>query len=162
MHLHRKVLATAAAGIVATGAYAGVTSAHDGPGHGDGHGGRHGSVTGFPETIAKVDLSGYKLVTNYSLGRNTGNVFQQDYGSGTVSAVGLKGPFTGQGFTSKYIAMPVGHHKLMITWYLDDGTLTDVFVMNFDRGIVSDVAPAPAPESLGTVTVLQTGTNPIP
>jgi hypothetical protein len=162
MHLHRKVLATAAVSIAAMGAYAGVTSAHDGPGHGDHHGDRHASITGFPTAIAKVDLSGYKIVTNYSLGRNTGNTFQQDYGSGTVSAVGLKGPFTGQSFTSKYLAMPVGHHKLMITWYLEDGTLTDVFVMNFDSGVVSDVAPATAPESLGTVTVLQAGANPIP
>ena len=32
---------------------------------------------------------------------------------------------------------------LMVTWYLDDGTITDVFVMNFQTGIVSDVAPHP-------------------
>ena len=48
----------------------------------------------------------------------------------------------------------------MITWFNDDGTLTDVFVMDFKSGIVSDVAPNPAPARLGTVKILATGVAP--
>jgi hypothetical protein len=39
--------------------------------------------------------------------------------------------------------MPVGNKMVMVTWYTGDGTITDVFVMNFQTGIVSDVAPHP-------------------
>ena len=34
-------------------------------------------------------------------------------------------------------------------WYLDNGTITDVFVVNFDTHVVSDVAPGPEPKRLG-------------
>ena len=88
-----------------------------------------GDITGFPNKIATVDLSGYKLETFYPLGTNTGNTFDQNYASRSrVSAVGVKGPGKGLVFTSKYIAMPVGHKLLMVTWYLNKGTLTDVFL----------------------------------
>lgn len=122
-----------------------------------------GDITGFPHQIRMVDLAGYKIVTRYSLGRNTGNTFQQNYlAGGNVSATGLKGPFTGQTFASKYLAMPVAHKMLMVTWYSDDGTLTDVFVMNFRHHIVSDVAPDKAPQSLGRVKIIQRGSHRIP
>lgn len=39
----------------------------------------------------------------------------------------------------------VGNKIVMVTWYLDDGTITDVFVMNFQTGVVSDDAPHPNP-----------------
>ena len=122
-----------------------------------------GDITGFPNKIATVDLTGYKLQTFYPLGTNTGNTFDQNYASSTrVSAVGVKGPGKGLVFTSKYIAMPVGHKLLMVTWYLNKGTLTDVFLMNFKSGVVSDVAPNKKPQSLGTVKILKTGSHAIP
>jgi hypothetical protein len=121
------------------------------------------SITGFPIQINKVDLDGYVMVTSYPLGTNTGNTFQQTYkADGKVDAVGLVGPYTGQGFSSNYIAMPVGEKMLMVTWYLDNGTITDVFVMNFDTHVVSDVAPGPSPASLGTVRITHRGGHRIP
>ena len=122
-----------------------------------------GDITGFPNKIATVDLAGYKLQTFYPLGTNAGNTFDQNYvSSSRVSAVGVKGPGKGLVFRSRYIAMPVGHKLLMVTWSLDKGTLTDVFLMNFKTGVVSDVAPNKKPQSLGTVKILKTGRHPIP
>jgi len=123
-------------------------------------------ITGYPNQIRKVSLDGYVLQTSYSLGANTGFTFQQTYGPRTVSAHAV--PDNGQRFVSNYVAMPVGNKMLMITWYLDDGTITDVFVMNFQTGVVSDVAPhpdpptGPSPPSLGTVKVLTQGASRIP
>jgi hypothetical protein len=119
------------------------------------------SITGFPNKIRQVDLAGYKLVTSYPLGANTGFTFEQTYlPGGTVSAHAL--PPTGQVFASHYVAMPVAHKLLMVTWYADNGTLNDVFVMNFKSGVVSDVAPGPSPPSLGTVKITQRGPHRIP
>ena len=50
----------------------------------------------------------------------------------------------------------------MVTWYLDDGTLIDVFVFNFRSHVVSDVAPGTMPGSLGAVKILQRGDHRIP
>ena len=123
------------------------------------------TITGFPSEIRTVDLSGYVLQTSYSLGANTGFTFQQTYQpGGRVEAHPIPNPGNVH-FNSNYVAMPVGNKMLMVTWYLGEGTLTDVFVMNFQTGIVSDVAPNPCPtcpQSLGTVNVLQTGANGIP
>jgi hypothetical protein len=122
-----------------------------------------GNITGYPTKIARVNLSGYKLQTFYPLGTNAVNTFDQNYlSSNHVSAVGVKGPGKGLVFTSKYIAMPVGHKLLMVTWYLAKGTITDVFVMNFATGIVSDVAPNKKPQSLGTVKIMKAGPHAIP
>jgi hypothetical protein len=124
------------------------------------------TITGYPTEIRKVSLDGYVLQTSYSLGANTGFTFQQTYGPTTVSAHAV--PDDGQRFVFNYVAMPVGNKMLMVTWYLDDGTITDVFVMNFQTGVVSDVAPhpdppnGPSPPSLGTVKVLTHGTSRIP
>lgn len=124
------------------------------------------TITGYPSQIRKIDLNGYVLQTGYSLGANTGFTFQQTYGPTTVSAHAV--PDNGLRFVSNYVAMPVGNKQLMVTWYLDDGTITDVFVMNFQTGIVSDVAPhpdppnGPSPPSLGTVKVLTEGASRIP
>jgi len=119
------------------------------------------TITGFPHQIAQVDLAGYKLVTSYPLGANAGFSFEQNYlPGGKVTAHEL--PPSGQVFSSNYVAMPVGNKMLMVTWYLDDGTLTDVFVFNFQTGVVSDVAPGPSPQSLGTVRIEQAGPSRIP
>ena len=121
------------------------------------------SITGFPNAIRTVDLAGYKLITSYPLGANAGFTFEQTYlPGGKVTAHPL--PPTGQTFDSNYVAMPVGNKMLMVTWFLDNHTLTDVFVMNFQTGIVSDAAPSPSPgpPSLGTVTIEQAGSSRIP
>jgi hypothetical protein len=124
------------------------------------------TITGYPHQINKVNLNGYVLQTSYSLGANTGFTFQQTYGPKTVSAHAV--PDDGQRFVFNYVAMPVANKMLMVTWYLDDGTITDVFVMNFQTGVVSDVAPhpdppnGPSPSSLGTVKILTQGTSRIP
>ena len=124
------------------------------------------TITGYPSQINQVDLNGYVLQTSYPLGANTGFTFQQTYGATTVSAHAV--PDNGQRFVSNYVAMPVGNKMLMVTWYLADGTITDVFVMNFQTGVVSDVAPhpnppnGPSPPSLGTVQVLTQGASRIP
>jgi hypothetical protein len=124
------------------------------------------TITGYPNQIAKVNLNGYVLQTKYTLGANTGFTFQQTYGAKTVSAHAV--PDDGQRFLSNYVAMPVGNKMLMVTWYLDDGTITDVFVFNFQTGIVSDVAPhtdppsGPGPPSLGTVKIVDQGASRIP
>jgi hypothetical protein len=124
------------------------------------------TITGYPNQITKVDLSGYVIQTSYTLGANTGFTFQQTYGTKTVTAHAV--PDNGQRFVSNYVAMPVANKMLMVTWYLDDGTITDVFVMNFHSGVVSDVAPhpdppkGPSPPSLGTVKILTRGASHIP
>ncbi len=138
------------------GAYAAVTAATAaaGPAHG---------AKPAP-SIKRFNLNGYVINTDYSLGRNTGNTFQQTYKSGTVHGVPIKGPFVGTKFpVEDYVAMPIGNHEIYVTW-LDPKThaLVDVFVMNFTTGIVYDYAPAAKPESSGTVTVVKKGKTPLP
>jgi hypothetical protein len=115
-------------------------------------------------SIKRFNLNGYVIDTAYSLGRNTGNTFQQTYKSGTVHGVPIKGPYVGTKFpVEDYVAMPIGNHEIYVTW-LDPKThaLVDVFVMNFATGIVYDYAPAAKPESSGTVTVVKKGSHPLP
>lgn len=123
-----------------------------------------GGVTGYPLQINKVDLDGYVLQTSYTLGVNTGNTFEQTYlPGGKFSAKCVSGPFAPCTGGANYVAMPVGHKELMVTWYLDNGTLIDVFVFNFKSHVVSDVAPGTTPPgSLGTVKILQRGSSRIP
>jgi hypothetical protein len=121
-------------------------------------------ITGYPDRINRVDLDGYVLQTSYTLGVNTGNTFEQTYlPDGRFSARCVSGPFAPCAGEGNYVAMPVGHKQLMVTWYLDDGTLIDVFVFNFKSRVVSDVAPGSTPPgSLGTVKVLERGPERIP
>jgi hypothetical protein len=126
------------------------------------------TITGYPAQINKVDLTGYTIQTSYSLGRNSGHTFVQVYdSSNTVTAHQvLPGPFCC--FSTHYTAMPVGNRMVMVTWFNGgaggDGAITDVFLFNFQTGIVSDVAPDPVngPESLGTVKILVRGSHGIP
>ena len=133
--------------------------------HGSHHGhGRHGNQ-GFPPSVTRFDLSGYKIETRYTLGRNTGNTFEQTYGASSVQGVPVKGPFVGQTFPPvDYVALPVAHKTLYVAW-LDPTThaIVDAFVMNFKTGVVFDYAPgSAAPESSGTVRILTRGANRIP
>jgi hypothetical protein len=166
MKVRTKMLCVAVATAVAVGVITAATASADKPGQHSRAGHHRGSITGFPSQIKTVDLSGYSIVTDYTLGNNTGSTFQQDYTSTAVDAFAIAGPFVGGGhFDSDYTAMPIGHKMLMISWFNQTGVRwsTDIFVMNFKTGIVSNVAPPNAqPVSLGTVKIVKYGPNPIP
>jgi hypothetical protein len=116
-------------------------------------------------TLTRFDLKGYVINAKYTLGRNTGNTFQQTYQGSTVLGVPIAGPNVGVTFpTEDYVALPIGNDELYVTW-LDPSTdaIVDVFVMNFKTHTVYDFAPGSAtPESAGTITVVTRGANRIP
>lgn len=116
-------------------------------------------------SLHRFDLSGYVINATYTLGRNTGNTFQQTYTPATVQGVPIAGPNVGVTFPPEnYVALPIGSHQLYITW-LDPATdaIVDVFVMNFAKHTVYDYAPGSAtPESAGTITVVKRGPDRIP
>jgi hypothetical protein len=111
-------------------------------------------------SLNRFDLNGYVINADYTLGRNTGNTFQQTYTASMVQGVPIAGPNVGVTFPPEdYVALPIGNHELYITW-LDPSTFTivDVFVMNFQTRTVYDYAPGSAsPESAGTITVVKRG-----
>ena len=115
--------------------------------------------------LKRFDLNGYVLDTSYTLGRNTGNTFQQTYGHSMVQGVPIKGPLVGTKFPPEdYVAIPIGRHELYVTW-LDPATfaIVDAFVMDFAHHTVFDYAPgSDHPESAGTVTVVHRGRSPLP
>jgi len=116
-------------------------------------------------SLARFDLKGYVIDTSYTLGRNTGNTFQQTYGKSMVQGVPIKGPLVGTKFPPEnYVAIPIGHHELYVTW-LDPASfaIVDVFVMDFAHRTVFDYAPgSDHPESAGTITVVHRGRSPLP
>jgi hypothetical protein len=116
-------------------------------------------------SLTRFNLNGYVINAKYTLGRNTGNTFQQTYQNSTVLGVPIAGPNVGTTFPSEdYVALPIGHHELYVTW-LDPSTdaIVDVFVMNFKTHTVYDFAPGSAtPESAGTITVVTRGASRIP
>lgn len=117
-------------------------------------------------SLNRFDLNGYVINAKYTLGRNTGNTFQQTYKHSTVQGVPIAGPYVGTTFPPEdYVALPIGHHELYITW-LDPTSgyaIVDVFVMNFATHTVYDYAPGSAhPESAGTITVVHRGAAPLP
>ena len=116
-------------------------------------------------SLNRFDLNGYVINAKYTLGRNTGNTFQQTYKHTTVQGVPIAGPYVGTVFPPEdYVALPIGNHQLYITW-LDPATfaIVDVFVMNFATHTVYDYAPGSAsPESAGTITVVKCGKKPLP
>jgi hypothetical protein len=116
-------------------------------------------------SLSRFDLNGYVIDAKYTLGRNTGNTFQQTYQDSTVLGVPIAGPSVGTKFpTEDYVAVPVGNHELYVTW-LDPSTfaIVDVFVMNFQTHTVYDFAPGSAtPESAGTIKVVTRGTHRLP
>src|SRR5262245_19820648 len=84
----------------------------NGPGGGKHHGPKHQRHArgnqGFPPNVNRFDLSGYKLETNYTLGRNTGNTFDQTYTASQVNGVPVAGPFVGTDFPpANYVALPI-------------------------------------------------------
>jgi hypothetical protein len=147
---------------VSAGAVYAATAHHGGRHHH--HGGLHRGH-GFPPNVNRFDLSGYKIETSYTLGRNTGNTFDQTYTGSQVQGVPVAGPFVGQTFPPEdYVALPIAHKTLYVAW-LDPTThaIVDAFVMNFKTGVVFDYAPGSAtPESSGTVRIVTRGANRIP
>jgi hypothetical protein len=156
-------LSTAAvyAGTHRTHADGAASKKHGSHHHGPGTSGRHG----FPPSVQRFDLSGYKIETRYTLGRNTSNTFQQTYTATSVQGVPVAGPFVGTTFPPEdYVALPVAHKTLYVAW-LDPATkaIVDAFVMNFGTHVVFDYAPGSAqPESSGTVRIIAAGPNRIP
>ena len=167
--LHRRtiaivLIALTTLGLSAAAVYA-ATTKHHGPNQGRHvNGGRHGQH-GFPPSVARFDLSGYKIQTRYTLGANTGNTFEQTYTATSAQGVPVEGPNVGKTFPPvDYVALPIAHKTLYIAW-LDPSThaIVDAFVMNFKTGVVFDYAPGTAsPESSGTVRILTKGANRIP
>jgi hypothetical protein len=112
----------------------------------------------------RFDMNGYVINAKYTLGRNTGNTFQQTYTDSTVQGVPIAGPFVGTVFPpAGYVALSIGHHEVYIVWQDPTHAIIDAFVMDFVNHIVYDYAPgSDQPESVGTITVVQTGDNRIP
>ena len=108
-------------------------------------------------SLNRFDLNGYVINAKYTLGRNTGNTFQQVYSNGTVLGTPIAGPNVGVKFpTEDYVALPISDNQVYITW-LDPttDTIVDVFVMNLQTHTVYDYAPGSAkPESAGYITVV--------
>jgi predicted acylesterase/phospholipase RssA len=159
------------------GAYVAVTAATADAGthraqaprhHADGrhhaNGRHHGDKPG--PSITRFNLDGYVIDAKYTLGRNTGNTFEQTYTAQTVQGVPIKGPFVGTTFPPEdYVAIPIGHHQLYVTWIdpTQNDALVDVFVMNFKTHVVYDYAPGSlTPESSGFITVRKRGAQPLP
>ncbi|HEY0932100.1 MAG TPA: hypothetical protein VGD91_00010 [Trebonia sp.] len=111
-----------------------------------------------PLSLTRLDLSGFVVNAQYTLGTNTGNTFQQVYAGGTVLGTPIAGPNVGAKFpTEDYVAVPIGADQVYITW-LDPKTyaIVDVFVMNLASHTVYDYAPGSAkPESAGHITVVK-------
>jgi|1186.fasta_scaffold351660_2 hypothetical protein len=152
------VVAITAALVVACGAVA-LANGHGHPGHKRGH-----DHKGFPPSVARFDLSGYKVQTRYTLGTNAGNTFEQTYTASSVQGVPVEGPFVGTVFPpADYVALPIAHKTLYVAWLRpSDHAIIDAFVMNFRTGVVFDYAPGESPESSGSVRLLQRGPNRIP
>jgi hypothetical protein len=166
--LRKRMLAVVLVTVAALGLSAAVVYAngkHHGPRQPAKHHRHHGNgKPGFPPSVTRFDLSGYVLETKYTLGRNTGNTFQQTYTGDSVQGVPTAGPFVGQTFDpAKYVALPVAHKTLYVVWMNPAFDIIDAFVMNFRTGVVFDYAPGGAtPESSGTVRILTKGANRIP
>jgi hypothetical protein len=162
----RITVAALAVALAAGGVAAAVTtsaSASAKPAHAAAHKPNHGRHHKL--SLNRFDLNGWVINAKYTLGRNTGNTFQQTYGDSMVQGVPIAGPFVGTKFPPEdYVALPIGHHELYITW-LDPSSfaIVDVFVMNFKTHTVYDYAPGSAsPESAGHITVVKRGAHPIP
>jgi len=110
-----------------------------------------------PVSLNRLNLKGFVVNAKYTLGRNTGNTFQQVYSNGTVLGTPIAGPNVGVKFPAEdYVALPISDDQVYITW-LDPTTdaIVDVFVMNLQTRTVYDYAPGSAkPESAGYITVV--------
>ena len=115
-------------------------------------------------SLTRFNLNGYVINAKYTLGRNTVTPSSRPTRVRTVLGVPIACPYVGTTFpTEDYVALPIGHHDLDVTW-LDPSTdaIVDVFVMN-SRPTPSTTSPGSAtPESAGTITVVSRGASRIP
>ena len=150
----RVAAAVTVAALLSAGAAVAATTASATPGH-----------RNPPLTLTRLDLKGFVVNAKYTLGTNTGNTFQQVYGSGTVLGTPIAGPNVGVKFpTEDYVAVPIGDDQVYITWQ-DPTTraIVDVFVMNLQTHTVYDYAPGTAkPESAGYIAVKHWPTHGLP
>jgi hypothetical protein len=154
-------VALVVAAAIGTAAVQGHGDRHHG---GDRHGHHHGKFKfGFPPNVDHFNLDGYKIEAKYTLGRNTGNTFDQTYGATQVQGVPVAGPNVGTTFPpADYIALQIAPKTLYIVWQNPANDIIDAFVMNFKTHVVFDFAPgSDMPESSGTVKILQRGSQPI-
>src|SRR5690242_11182463 len=70
----------------------------------------HGLAHVHPKlSLKRFNLNGWVINAKYTLGRNTGNTFQQTYTASMVQGVPIKGPFVGTKFPPEdYVALPIG------------------------------------------------------
>jgi hypothetical protein len=158
----RLASAVLAAG-ASVGIYAAVTGATTAAGFA--RAAKAGAASTSGPSITRFDLGGYVIDTDYSLGRNKGNTFQQTYKTSTVHGVPIEGPYVGTKFpVEDYVAMAIGNHEIYVAWQdTKSHALLDVFVMNFATGVVYDYAPGSThPESSGTVKVVKKGSHKLP
>ena len=157
------LIALGVLGLSAAAVYAATTKHHGPNHHRHGNVGRHGQH-GFPPSVQRFDLSGYKIQTKYTLGTNIDNTFEQTYTGDMVQGVPVEGPNVGVAFPAfHYVALPIARKTLYIAWVKEDGTIVDAFAMNFKTGTVFDYNPTPLhPESSGTTKILVKGANRIP
>lgn len=116
-------------------------------------------------SLSRFDLNGYVIDVKYTLGRNKGSTFRQEYGEGTVRGSAIAGPWAGvQGSPQDYVALPIGHHELYVTWLAPDTrAISEALVLNFANRTVYNYAPgSDSPESAGTLTVAGRGAVPLP
>ena len=146
MKRFRLAAVAAAAALLAGGGAVAATTASASPAH-------HNA----PLSLTRLNLKGFVVNAKYTLGRNTGNTFQQVYADGTVLGTPIAGPYVGTKFpTEDYVAVPISPDQVYITW-LDPKTfaIVDVFVMNLATHTVYDYAPGSAkPESAGSIKVV--------
>jgi hypothetical protein len=110
-----------------------------------------------PLSLNRINLKGFVVNAKYTLGTNTGNTFQQVYGSGMVQGTPIAGPNVGVKFPAEdYVAVPISDDQIYITWQ-DPKThaIVDVFVMNLQTHTVFDYAPGSTkPESAGYIKIV--------
>jgi hypothetical protein len=154
------LLVFAAAAVVGTAVVQGKSDNH----HSKRHHRHHGKNTnGFPPNVNRFNLDGYKIETKYTLGRNTGNTFDQTYTDTQVQGVPVKGPAVGMTFPpANYVALQIAPKTLYVVWQDPSNNIIDAFVMNFQTHTVFDYAPGSnKPESSGRVKILQRGSQKI-
>ena len=143
-----------AAALLGAGAAVAATTASASPAH-----------RGAPLSLNRLNLKGFVVNAKYTLGTNTGNTFQQAYGSGTVLGTPIAGPNVGVKFpTEDYVAVPISNDQIYITWQ-DPKThaIVDVFVMNLQTRTVYDYAPGSTkPESAGYISIVKWPTLGLP
>jgi hypothetical protein len=150
----RLAAAALAAALLAGGGAVAATAASASPAH-------HNP----PLSLNRLNLKGFVVNAKYTLGTNTGNTFQQVYGSGTVLGTPIAGPNVGVKFpTEDYVAIPISNDQIYITWQ-DPTThaIVDVFVMNLQTHTVYDYAPGSTkPESAGYITIVKWPSHGLP